>query len=217
FGPCRSSRSVCSVPLQTPVRPLYQSSRFASTPAFAAAMHGGGMPDKADVLRIGPKKPPMVEQLGAAFNLHVAADAADFDKFIAEVGPRIRGIALSVTNERAPGSLMAKMPKLEIVSTFGVGYDHVEVAWAAAHGVTVTNTPDVLNEEVADTALGLLLCTVRELPQAERFLRAGKWLEKGYRLTPGTLRGATVGLVGMGRIGQAIARRLDAFQVDVVY
>ncbi len=61
---------------------------------------------------------------------------------------------------------MAKMPRLEIVSTFGVGYDHVEVAWAAAHGVTVTNTPDVLNEEVADTALGLLLCTVRELPQA---------------------------------------------------
>jgi lactate dehydrogenase-like 2-hydroxyacid dehydrogenase len=175
------------------------------------------MAGKADVLLIGPKKPPMVEQLGAAFNLHMAADAADFDSFIAGVAPRIRGIALSVTSERAPGSLMAKMPKLEIVSTFGVGYDHVEVAWAAAHGVTVTNTPDVLNEEVADTALGLLLCTVRELPQAERFLRAGKWLEKGYRLTPGTLRGATVGLVGMGRIGQAIARRLDAFQVTVVY
>ena len=75
----------------------------------------------------------------------------------------------------------------------------------------------MLNEEVADTALGLLLCTVRELPQAERFLRAGKWLEKGYRLTPASLRDATVGLVGMGRIGQAIARRLEAFQVKVVY
>jgi lactate dehydrogenase-like 2-hydroxyacid dehydrogenase len=159
----------------------------------------------------------MVAALSAAFDLHMAADAADFDSFIAGVAPRIRGIALSVTSERAPGALMAKMPRLEIVSTFGVGYDHVEVAWAAAHGVTVTNTPDVLNEEVADTALGLLLCTVRELPQAERYLRAGKWLEKGYRLTPATLRGATVGLVGMGRIGQAIARRLDAFQVTVVY
>jgi lactate dehydrogenase-like 2-hydroxyacid dehydrogenase len=175
------------------------------------------MADKADVLLIGPKKPPMVAALSAAFNLHMAADAADFDSFIAGVAPRIRGIALSVTSERAPGALMARMPRLEIVSTFGVGYDHVEVAWAAAHGVTVTNTPDVLNEEVADTALGLLLCTVRELPQAERFLRAGKWLERGYRLTPATLRGATVGLVGMGRIGQAIARRLEAFQVNVVY
>ena len=175
------------------------------------------MADKADVLLIGPKKPPMVEQLSAAFNLHIAVDAPDFDKFVGEVGPRIRGMALSVTSERAPGALMARLPKLEIVSTFGVGYDHIEVAYASGHGITVTNTPDVLNEEVADTALGLLLCTARELPQAERFLRAGKWLEKGYRLTPATLRGATVGLVGMGRIGQAIARRLEAFQVKVVY
>jgi hypothetical protein len=75
----------------------------------------------------------------------------------------------------------------------------------------------VLTEEVADTALGLLLCTVREFPQAERYLRAGKWLEKGYRLTPATLRDRTVGLVGMGAIGQAVARRLDASKVPVVY
>jgi lactate dehydrogenase-like 2-hydroxyacid dehydrogenase len=74
-----------------------------------------------------------------------------------------------------------------------------------------------LTEEVADTALGLLLCTVREFPQAERYLRAGRWLEKDYRLTPASLRDRTVGLVGMGRIGQAIARRLDAFRVPVVY
>jgi lactate dehydrogenase-like 2-hydroxyacid dehydrogenase len=75
----------------------------------------------------------------------------------------------------------------------------------------------VLTEEVADTALGLLLCTVREFPQAERYLRAGKWLRKGYRLTPATLRNRTVGLVGMGAIGQAIARRLEACKVPVVY
>ena len=82
--------------------------------------------------------------------------------------------------------------------------------------VIVTNTPDVLTEEVADTALGLLLCTVREFPQAERFVRAGKWAE-GYPLTKATLRNRTVGMVGMGAIGQAIARRLDAFGVPVVY
>jgi lactate dehydrogenase-like 2-hydroxyacid dehydrogenase len=103
------------------------------------------------------------------------------------------------------------------VSSFGVGYDHMDVTWAAEHGVVLTNTPNVLTEEVADTALGLLLCTVREFSQAERFLRAGKWLEKGYPLTKATLRNRTVGMVGMGAIGQAIARRLDAFGVPVVY
>jgi len=112
---------------------------------------------------------------------------------------------------------MQRFPRLEIVSSFGVGYDHVDAKWAGAHGVLVTNTPDVLNEEVADTALGLLLCTVREFPQAERYLRAGKWGHGPYPLTPATLRDRTVGIVGMGRIGQAIARRLDAFRVPVVY
>jgi len=109
------------------------------------------------------------------------------------------------------------LPRLEIVSTFGVGYDHIDVQWAAAHGVTVTNTPQVLTEEVADTALGLLLCVVREFPQAERYLRAGKWAERAYPLTKATLRNRTVGMVGMGAIGQAIARRLDAMKVPVVY
>ena len=173
--------------------------------------------EKADVLLLGPKKSLMVDALSATFNLHAAADAKDFDAFTKELAPRIRAIAISATTEKAPAALMARLPQLQIISTFGVGYDHVDVKFAAEHGVTVTNTPGVLNEEVADTALGLLLCTVRELPQAERFLRAGQWLEKGYRLTPASLRDATVGLVGMGRIGQAIARRLEAFQVKVVY
>jgi lactate dehydrogenase-like 2-hydroxyacid dehydrogenase len=175
------------------------------------------MADKTDVLLIGPKKPVIVDGLKAAFNLHIMADAKDGDALVSSLAPRLRAIAVSASDVRVDGALMARLPKLEIVSTFAVGYDHIDTKWAAAHGVTVTNTPDVLTEEVADTALGLLLCTVREFPQAERFLRAGKWLERGYRLTPATLRDRTVGLVGMGRIGQAIARRLDAFKVPVVY
>jgi lactate dehydrogenase-like 2-hydroxyacid dehydrogenase len=103
------------------------------------------------------------------------------------------------------------------VASFGVGYDHIDAKWAGEHGIVVTNTPDVLNEEVADTALGLLLATVRELPQSERYLRAGKWPQAPYRLSPATLRDRTVGIVGMGRIGQAIARRLEAFGVPMVY
>jgi lactate dehydrogenase-like 2-hydroxyacid dehydrogenase len=175
------------------------------------------MADKTDVLLIGPKKPVIVDGLKAAFNLHAMADAKDRDALVASLAPRLRAIAVSVSNERVDGALMARLPKLEIVSTFAVGYDHIDSKWAGEHGVVVTNTPDVLTEEVADTALGLLLCTVREFPQAERYLRMGKWLERDYRLTPATLRDRTVGLVGMGRIGQAIARRLDGFKVPVVY
>ncbi|MEA2905875.1 MAG: hypothetical protein QOI12_3262 [Alphaproteobacteria bacterium] len=173
--------------------------------------------DKTEVLLFGPLRPTIVNGLEAAFTLHKLAQAKDRDRFLAEVGPRVRAIAASVSSIRIDGAHMARCPKLEILATFGVGYDHIDVPYAAAHGVTVTNTPEVLTEEVADTALGLLLCTVREFPQAERFLRAGRWTEKAYPLTRATLRNRTVGLVGMGRIGQAIARRLDAMAVPVVY
>jgi lactate dehydrogenase-like 2-hydroxyacid dehydrogenase len=173
--------------------------------------------DKLDVLFIGAKKPVIVDGLSPAFNLHFAADAKDHEAFLSGLAQRVRAFAVSVSSEIVDGSLMARFPKLEIVSTFAVGYDHVNAKWAGEHGIVVTNTPGVLTEEVADTALGLLLCTVREFPQAERYLRAGRWLQKGYRLTPATLRNRTVGLVGMGAIGQAIARRLEACKVPVAY
>jgi lactate dehydrogenase-like 2-hydroxyacid dehydrogenase len=173
--------------------------------------------EKIDVLLIGPSKSVIVNGLAPAFNLHKFSDARDREPFFAETAPRIRGIAVAATEERLNGAFMARFPRLEIVSSFGVGYDHVDAAWAGEHGITVTNTPDVLTEEVADTALGLLLCTAREFPQAERYVRAGKWAQKGYPLSKATLRNRTVGMVGMGRIGQAIARRLDAMQVPVVY
>jgi lactate dehydrogenase-like 2-hydroxyacid dehydrogenase len=173
--------------------------------------------EKTEILLIGPPKPVIVNGLDPAVNLIRLSEAKDRDTLCAELAPRLRAIAMSVTSERMDSAMMGRFPRLEIVSSFGVGYDHIDTAWAAAHGVTVTNTPDVLTEEVADTALGLLLCTVRELPQAERYLRAGKWVAKDYPLTKASLRNRTVGLVGMGRIGQAIARRLDAMQTPVVY
>src|SRR5262245_13673169 len=173
--------------------------------------------EKTEVLLIGPPKPVIVNGLEEAFNLIKFAGVKDRDKFLAETAPRLRAIACSASEERIDGALMEHFPRLKIVSSFAVGYDHIDTKWAAAHGVTVTNTPDVLTEEVADTALGLLLCTVREFPQAERYLRAGKWLQKAYPLSKATLRNRTVGMVGMGRIGQAIARRLEAMQVPVVY
>jgi lactate dehydrogenase-like 2-hydroxyacid dehydrogenase len=171
---------------------------------------------KPEVVLIGPLKPVVVKGLDAICAVHKVAAAKDPDAFIAGHS-HVRAIACSDTACKIPGDLMARFPKLELVSSFGVGYDHMDVKWAAAHNVVLTNTPDVLTEEVADTALGLLLCTVREFPQAERYLRAGKWLERNYPLTKATLRNRTVGMVGMGAIGQAIARRLAAFGVPVVY
>lgn len=114
--------------------------------------------------------------------------------------------------------MMDQLPNLEIIAHFGVGYDGVNATHAAANGIVVTNTPDVLTEEVADTTLGLLLNVVRELSRAETYLRAGRWEKDGnYPLTPMTLRGRSAGIMGLGRIGLAIARRLEAFGVSVAY
>ncbi len=172
--------------------------------------------DKPEIVLIGPLKPVVVKGLDAIGTVHKVAEAKDRDTYIAAHSD-VRAIACSDTAYKIPGELMARFPKLEIVASFGVGYDHMDVKYAAAHDVVLTNTPNVLTEEVADTALGLLLCTVREFSQAERYVRAGEWRERGYPLTKATLRNRTVGMVGMGAIGQAIARRLDAFGVPVVY
>ncbi len=173
--------------------------------------------EKRDVLLIGARKPVLVKGLESKVNLHYLLEAKDPDAFVKEVGSRIGAIAVAYTSNKVDGGFMARFPKLEQISSFGVGYDHIDAKWAGAHGIVVTNTPDVLNEDVADTALGLLLCTVREFPQGDRYVRAGKWPQAQYPLAKATLRDRTVGMVGMGRIGKAIARRLEAFGVPVVY
>ena len=169
-----------------------------------------------DVLMLGQMAPLAIESLDRAFRLHRLWEADDKAALIAELGPRLRLMAAGGGHAQVDGAFLKQFPKLEMISSFGVGYDHIDAKWAGQHGIVVTNTPDVLNEEVADTALGLLLCAVRELPQAERYLRAGKWLEKHYPLSA-TLRGRTAGIVGLGRIGKAIAKRLEAFGLPIVY
>ncbi|MFG1465496.1 2-hydroxyacid dehydrogenase [Xanthobacter sp. DSM 24535] len=165
------------------------------------------------LLLTGPIMDTVVErQLAERFTL-LGLD--DFEAAITTHGPEIRGIATK-GKRKVDAALMARLPKLEIVSNFGVGYDTVDAAAAAARGVLVSNTPDVLNEEVADLALGLLLATVREIPQADRFTRSGAWKTGTFRLGA-TLRDRTIGIVGMGRIGKAIAKRIEAFGLPVVY
>lgn len=132
-----------------------------------------------------------------------------------QIASEVRGMAMM-------GSLTAQMidalPNLEIVASFGVGYDGIDASHAAASGVVVTNTPDVLSDEVADTAIALLINTVRNFGRAEAWLRAGRWARDGaFPLSSLTLSGRKVGIFGMGRIGLAIAKRLEGFGVEISY
>lgn len=168
-----------------------------------------------ELLLIGPLRPVLAKGL-ANFTVHKLAAGSEREAFW-QATPPLRAIAVSAPVEPVDEALYARLPNLEIISSFGVGYDHIEARAAAKRGIVVTHTPDVLTEEVADTTIGLLLCTVRELPQAERYLRAGKWPKGDYPLSRATLRNRIIGLVGMGRIGRAIAQRLEAFGVPIVY
>jgi lactate dehydrogenase-like 2-hydroxyacid dehydrogenase len=170
--------------------------------------------EKPEVLLIGPMRPVIARGL-TDFTMYTLP-AKKRDAFFASVTP-IRAMAVSAPVEPVNDMLFARLPELQIVASFGVGYDHIDAAAAAKRGIVVTHTPDVLNEEVADTAIGLLLCTIREFPLAERFVRAGEWHKRNYPLSKATLRNRTIGLIGMGRIGLAIARRLEAFGVPIVY
>jgi lactate dehydrogenase-like 2-hydroxyacid dehydrogenase len=172
---------------------------------------------KPSVLLIGPAKKIIVEGLEPVFAVTRIADPKQIDDaLLGRVGSEVRAIAVSGPPGRVDAGLIERLPRLEAISSFGVGYDNIDAKHAGGRKIVVTNTPGVLNEEVADTAIGLLLCTVRHFPQADRYLRAGKWPSGDYPLSH-SLRDRTVGMVGLGRIGQAIARRLDAMHVPVVY
>ena len=126
-------------------------------------------------------------------------------------------VAVATGGGRIDGPFLDRLPAVRLVASFGVGYDRIDATAAAERGVVVTNTPGVLDAEVADTAVGLLLMTLRELPQAERYLRAGRWKDRPYPLTRATMHGRRMGILGLGRIGKAIADRVEPFGVSVAY
>lgn len=168
-----------------------------------------------EILMLSPMMPLVMDGIAKSFTLHRAWERPNPDAFVREVASGVRGMAPG--GHVAVGSaLFDTLPNLEIVSNFGVGYDTIDAAEAGRRGIVVTNTPDVLTDEVADLAIGLLISTLRHLPQVDRHLRAGKWLKGAYPLTP-TLRGRKVGILGLGRIGRAVARRLEGFGVEIAY
>ncbi|HEV7602836.1 MAG TPA: 2-hydroxyacid dehydrogenase [Bradyrhizobium sp.] len=173
--------------------------------------------EKIDLLVYGPHKPIVDNGFSDQFVLHKFETRGDLDRLTPAVAEKVRGMAVTYNTVRGDKATLSQFPKLEIVSSFGVGYDHIDAAYAAEHNIMVTNTPDVLTEEVADIALGLLIATLREFVKADRYLRSGLWTTQQFPLSVGSLRDRKVGMVGMGRIGQAIGRRLEACRVPVVY
>lgn len=169
-----------------------------------------------DILMTVPMMPIVIETLDKACTVHRLWENEDSAAFLNEVGPRIRGVATSGQYGRTDAALFDRLPNLEIVSSMGVGYDNVDAAEAARRGIVVTNTPDVLNDEVADLTIGLLLATLRQIPQSERYLRDGHWVKAHFPLSP-TLRERRIGIIGLGRIGKAIAKRLEGFGVSIAY
>jgi lactate dehydrogenase-like 2-hydroxyacid dehydrogenase len=178
---------------------------------------GTNSSEKIDLLVHGPRKPIVDNGFPDQFVLHHFETTHDLERLTPDVAAKVRGIAITYNTVRGDAKTLERFPKLEIVSSFGVGYDHVDANYARDHKIMVTNTPDVLTEEVADIAMGLLIATLREFVKADRYLRTGQWQTAQFPLSPGSLRDRTVGIVGMGRIGQAIARRIEASQVPVVY
>lgn len=177
-----------------------------------------GSSDKIDLLIYGPSRPILENGFPEEkFILHAAETRHDLERLTPATLQKMRGVAVTYHTVHADKAALALFPKLEIVASFGVGYDHVDSSYAREHNIVVTNTPDVLTEEVADVAMGLLIATLREFVKADRYLRSGQWSTQNYPLSAGSLRDRTVGIVGMGRIGQAIARRLEACRVPVVY
>jgi lactate dehydrogenase-like 2-hydroxyacid dehydrogenase len=170
---------------------------------------------KNEILVTGPMYPPTLEKLDTTYTTHKLFKASDRAALLAEVSDRITAVASS-NSGGIDGATISKLPKLKVISHFGVGYDTVDVPAAKARGITVTNTPDVLTEEVADLAMGLLYATVRRIPQGDRYVRDGKWLKGSMALTE-SLQGKTLGIIGMGRIGQAIAKRALASNMKIAY
>jgi lactate dehydrogenase-like 2-hydroxyacid dehydrogenase len=168
-----------------------------------------------DILVTAPLPPFLYEPLRSDYRCHDYAVASDKPALLASIGPRIRGLVQG-GGTVTPTSLLDALPALEIISVFGVGYDGVPVDYCRTRGIKVTNTPDVLTEDVADVAVALILMTGRGFVRANRFVHAGEWLRKGPELTT-KLGGRTVGILGLGRIGKAIATRVQAMGMQVAY
>jgi len=170
--------------------------------------------DRVDLVAASAFYPPVMEALTAAYAVHPLYQATDRAAFLTPLKDKVRGIATFTS--RVDAGLMDALPRLEIVASMSIGLDHIDLAAAKARGIRVTNTPGVLTDDVADLAIGLMVAVSRRLVVADRYVRDGSWL-KGPMPLERKLSGTTLGVLGMGRIGQAIAKRAAAMNMTTVY
>lgn len=170
---------------------------------------------RPDVLQAGPLLPAVEKALAERYAVHRLWEAPDRERFLAERGPAITAIASS-GRAGVTAALIDALPNLKLIAHFGVGYDNVDVERARARGVLVTNTPDVLNDCVADLAIALLIDVARGISAGDRYVRAGRWLGGPMPLAR-KVSGAKLGILGLGRIGLAIAKRAEAFGMQIRY
>lgn len=168
-----------------------------------------------DIIVTAPLPPFLYDPLKAKYQCHDYLQATDRAALLAAQGKKIRGLVQG-GGTLAPTQLLDALPALEIISVFGVGYDGVPVAYCKQRGIKVTNTPDVLTDDVADVALALILMTGRGFVRLNRFVHAGEWEKRSPELTT-KLGGRKVGILGLGRIGKAIAQRVAAMEMKVAY
>ncbi len=172
------------------------------------------MSTKPDVLAVAKLHPFYLQALQTLYTVHDRTHTEDPAAFAA-LAPRIVGVA-GTGEASVPRSLLAQLPQAKVVSVFGVGYDGVDVGAAIEFGIPVTHTPDVLTDDVADLAMGLVLSVGRAIPRADQFVRAGRWPAGPIALAR-KVSGARMGIVGLGRIGKAIAQRAKAFGMSIAY
>lgn len=171
---------------------------------------------KHRILQKGTYMPALETALAQEFDVHQFWRETDQEKFLREHGGEFVGLATSA-RWGADAALIDAMPNLKVISSFGVGYETIDVAAAARRGIPVSNTPDVLNDCVADLAFGLLIDVARGLSASDRFLRRGDWKRGGNFALQTRVSGKRLGIFGLGRIGRAIAKRASGFDMDVRY
>lgn len=172
--------------------------------------------NKPDVLQIGPYPEWDMVELEKHFIMHPYFEAEDKTAFIASLADRIRGIATR-GDLGADRALIEALPKLEIISVYGVGFDAVDLDAAKERGIHVTNTPDVLTEDVADLGVAMMLAAARNIPGAQDWVKSGDWISQGMFPLQSRVFGKKVGILGLGRIGYQIAKRCAAFDMDIAY
>jgi lactate dehydrogenase-like 2-hydroxyacid dehydrogenase len=171
---------------------------------------------KPEIIQTTKLFAPTQERIEREFQCHKLHDAGERVAFLKQHAPKVRALA-TFGPAGADAKLMDALPKLELISNFGVGVDAIDLDAAKQRGIIVTNTPDVLNDCVADTAMALTVNVMRRFPQAEGYLRAGHWAAKGAYPLTSSLGGKTMGILGLGRIGEAIAKRAQAFGMKIRY